>query len=245
MQIIMQSASPGSRPRSSRIRNVLSVTANITREDFLEFLRDAAANEPLFMHADAARRKQLAFAIIILLANAACLLIAGFMVQNISDSMLLSVLIVLPVVCLIWWACAYAQELSKNAADTTLRQYAQYLDQGWYRPRLGPQTITISPDCIRIDGREGSESRPWTAMTRIVQTSTQVLLYTPLPDAYIVPKAAFPSQDSQENFLRTAREYLTAAHVSSPVNEPRPCPKCHYNLQGTTGSICPECGLRL
>lgn len=66
---------------------------------------------------------------------------------------------------------------------------------------IGPQTLTLSDEGITIEGANVRSLIRWLAVQDISESGETILIWTDPGAAIIVPKSAFPSDNSQQKFM--------------------------------------------
>lgn len=117
----------------------------------------------------------------------------------------------------------------------------------------GPQILRITSEGLIQSGRWGSSELLWRGGIIRVERNESLFLIVNLSRSYlIIPQRAFKTTEEAESFFALVSDLIAKNGGGNDLDliehlqhHDLPCPKCKYNLRGTTTSSCPECGKRL
>ena len=110
--------------------------------------------------------------------------------------------------------------------------------EGMNRNLVSPRRIEIGPEGFNETWQFGKQSLDWRAIERVAWTDTHLFLYVSAISAHIVPRRAFECEAEFKRFCEWAQRYQQAQVRGR-------CGECGYDLLGTKGERCPECGRQI
>lgn len=226
----------------------LSIEFDQTIEDFLTLLRDTYLNEPTRLAAAMRQQRSARRSVVVVFLLAAMLVYPALILgpqQDVARNLVVCVIVGLVFSASQLWRSAKAP---RSVIDEIMNDFRTQIAKGELRPILGRRSITISRAAVVIESTVVRHVLQWHGVTRVVEIPTHILMFSSYHDGWAIPKAAFSTPDDASRFLAFANELHESSDGSLRArlaDSDEFCFSCGYNLRGSDGQVCPECGVRL
>lgn len=87
------------------------------------------------------------------------------------------------------------------------RRTRKVLGEGMNRGLLGPSTLTIGSEGLRVVGDTGETSLKWSAVERVACSGTHTYIYLGATSALMIPHCAFANESTRDRFIDEANRY--------------------------------------
>ena len=225
-----------------------TVEFDSTNEDYLAMLRDMFLNEP-FRYAEAIRQRRTSRYLALAIYGLAAALIYPALSLNPGQSIARNLVIF--VMLMIAWGAHRIWISSKSPEsmiDTFVSTFRERISKGELRPLTGHRIVTVNRDGVHIVTTMTQFRMSWACVARIVSDKSHLFVFTHFNEGWAIPRAAFASAADADHFLDFAKALHDSSEGSVRVrlaHSDEPCFACGYNLRGSDGQVCPECGVRL
>lgn len=105
------------------------------------------------------------------------------------------------------------------------------------RRHMVPTSLIFTPEGIIVQSHSANALVRWTTVANIERAADRTYLWVSKSNAYVVPRRFFRDDHEYDSLLN----YICNCRAACPL-EPMTCPRCGYDLRGSSGSGCPECG---
>lgn len=140
----------------------------------------------------------------------------------------------------------------KKALDTYVESLGRRCNDPLEAYTQGRLHYEFSEAGIQSRSTHRTATAGWPMVNEVFTTPSFVMVSEFGPGAYLIPRSAFASDAAVTEFVARVRAIIKerGASVADRIRahltyHDVKCPKCAYDLKGSTGEACPECGLAL
>ncbi|MBX3381050.1 MAG: YcxB family protein [Phycisphaeraceae bacterium] len=226
----------------------LSIEFNHTADDYLAVLRDMFSNEPFHIANVIKQSKQARRFSLFVLSIAALLVYPAWVLlsQNATGKYLVpGVIVLLIAIANVLWKQVKSPQ---KVTELHVNVFRDRIKQGTLRPLLGNRTVRINVVGMQLTTDVTRELVRWEAISRVVDDVSHIFIFAHHNEGWAIPKSAFAKPEDATRFIalaRTFHERSAGSAKSRLADSDELCFVCGYNLRGSDGQVCPECGVRL
>jgi len=226
----------------------LSIEFNHTADDYLALVRDMFLNEPSHLANALKQSRQFrAFALFVLGLVGMLIFPAWvlFTEQSKARYFIPAVMFVLIAIANFIWKHA---KTPQDTIELFVNTFRERMKRGSLRPLLGNRVVRINRLGMQLTTDVTRELIRWDAIARVVDNPTYIFIFAHHNEGWAIPKSAFVAPEDAAHFIARARafhEHSAGSVKTRLADSDELCFACGYNLRGSDGQVCPECGIRL
>lgn len=228
----------------------LSVEFNHTADDYLAMVRDMFLNEPAHLSNLIKQSKQARKFALFVLGIAGLLVYPAWQLLSLKATgqyLVPGVIVLLIAISNMIWKQV---KTPRMMTELHVSAFRERIKQGTLRPLFGNRTVRLNRVGMQLTTDVIRELIRWDAISRVVEDPAYIFIFifAHHNEGWAIPKSAFPSPEEATRFISYARawhESSAGSMKSRLADSDELCFACGYNLRGSDGQLCPECGVRL